>query len=150
LTATFYGSVRKAEDYFSQRLRAGDWDDALASDRVKALFMATRSIDLLNFEGEKHNPEQEHQFPRGADTEVPEEIEIAAYECALAYLSGISIDQEIRSIGVSSFNFGGVQDTFVKDFVPEHLRAGIPCAEAWIYLRPFLRDPQRIIYSRAS
>jgi hypothetical protein len=147
---TSYGTIAKANEYFSQRLHTQDWDDCLESDRQKALFMATRAIDRLNFEGEKHDDAQEHQFPRGDDEEVPVEIEYATYECALAYLGGVNIDNEIRNIGLSSVSISGVRDEFRDGYVPEHLRAGIPSVEAWIYLRPFLRDPKHFVFSRVS
>lgn len=148
--STFYGSVSGANQYFSERLFSQDWEDCLASDREKALHMATKAINRLNFSGDKHDETQEHQFPRNDDTEVPLEIEYATYECALAYLGGVNIDMEIRSLGLSSVSISGVQDNVVSGFVPEHLRAGIPSAEAWIYLRPFLRDPNHFVLSRVS
>lgn len=146
--ASHYGTSSEAETYFSQRLNTRDWDLATATDRTKALFMATRAIDRLNFEGDKYDADQELQFPRNDDTEVPVPIRVACYECALAYLQGVTLDQEIRNLGLQSTSFAGVRDTYFEGFVPEHIRAGIPSAEAWTYLRPYLRDPYHFHMSR--
>ena len=146
----FYGTVSGAQAYFDTRLFTSDWDDATNNDREKSLSMATRAIDRLNFAGDRFDESQDLQFPRGDDETVPIEIEYATYECALSYLGGVSIDQEIRNLGISSFQFNGVQDVFNSSVVNEHYRAGIPSAEAWIYLRPFLRDPRQFLMSRVS
>lgn len=148
---TFYGTVVEAEVYFSQRLSTDQWELALVSDRTAALQMATRAIDRLNFSGDKADEDQELQFPRDDDTEVPEAIRIAAYECALKYLEGVDLDYEARDIGVlANSTSAGTRTTFQEGSVSEHLRAGIPSAEAWYYLLPFLRNPHDLTLSRVS
>lgn len=49
-----YGSFLEAEDYFDQKLITGGWKTASATDKTKALKLATRLIDQLNFKGQKH------------------------------------------------------------------------------------------------
>lgn len=148
---SYYGSIAGANIYFdTQRLNSLPWDDALANDRQKALIMATRAIDRLNFAGEKADEDQTLQFPRGDDTVVPLDIELAAYECALKFLDGVDMQDEIESIGVTSNVYLGTHSTYDESFVPEYVRAGIPSAEAWIHLKPYLRDPRAINLSRVS
>jgi len=148
--STHYGTLTEADEYFGQRLNVQSWDLATNNDRTKSLFMATRAIDRLNFAGEKYLSTQELQFPRGDDTEVPVEIRLAAYECALKYLEGVDMDMEARNLGIAANSFGGTRTTFQEDFVSEYLRAGIPSVEAWYYLQPFLRDPGDLNLSRGS
>ena len=50
-----YGTVAEAEDYFDNRLHEFAWTRATPTDRPKALIMATRIIDTLNFKGNKNS-----------------------------------------------------------------------------------------------
>lgn len=150
LTWTYYGTISRANVYFSKRLNTRVWDEALYNDREASLIMATRAIDKLNFAGDKHSSAQSLQFPRGDDTEIPVDIEYAAYEVALALLDGYNPDQEAQTLGVLSETYSGVRTTYDADHVNEHIRAGIPSIEAWEYLKPYLRDPTRLRLSRVS
>jgi len=148
---SYYGSVAGANIYFNtQRLNTQPWDDALANDRQKALIMATRAIDRLNFAGEKSDSDQTLQFPRGDDTVVPLDIELAAYECVLLYLDDIDMQQEAESIGITSNKYLKTGSTYDPSFVADNIKAGIPSAEAWQFLLPYLRDARAIEISRAS
>jgi len=150
LTWYYYGTISRATAYFSKRLNTRVWDTALYADREASLIQATRTIDKLNFAGELADAEQNLQFPRNDDTEVPIEIEYACYEIALALLDGYNSDQEVQTIGVLSESYSGVRTTYDGDFVAEHVRAGIPSIEAWEYLYPFLRDSRAVRISRVS
>lgn len=145
-----YGSIARAEQYFSERLGTRAWDTAVILDRTKALLMATRAIDRLNFAGSLHSDSQELQFPRGDDTTVPVDIEFACYELALAFLDGVDLEQEANSVNVASDAFSGVRTTYDADTYAEHMRAGIPSIVAWQYLKPYLRDPREILLSRVN
>lgn len=150
LTWEYYGTISRANIYFSKRLDTSAWDDAIYNDREAALIMATRAIDKLNFAGDKADEDQSLQFPRGDDTEIPVEIEYANYELALALLDGVDQEQEVQTIGVLSEAHSGVRTTYDGDYVNEHIRAGIPSVEAWELLYPFLRDPRQLRFSRVS
>jgi hypothetical protein len=133
--------------------------------------MATRCIDRLNFKGQKAsvyalletNPDatevevreasaaQDLEFPRDSDTQVPSDIEVAAYELTLAILDGVDPDTEIENLGISSHNYAGVKTAYNRDQQPiEHLIHGIPSALAWRYLKPFLRDGREYIINRVN
>lgn len=146
----YYGTVERADTYFSRRLNTGPWDSALANDRESALIMATRAIDKLNIGGDKASETQNLQFPRNDDSDIPVEIEYACYEIALALLDGYDQDQEAQTIGVLSEAYSGVRTTYDASHVSEHIRAGIPSIEAWAYLKPFLRDPRKLRLSRVT
>lgn len=102
----FYGTLVDAMEYFSNRLHSESWDQASAVDKRKALVGATAIIDTLNYKGYKapvhtvvkaaedvnKTPDpadireaeasQDREFPRGTDTDVPNQIIRAAYEIA--------------------------------------------------------------------
>lgn len=150
LVWTYYGTISRANVYFSKRLNTRVWDETLYNDREAALIMATRAIDKLNFAGEKYDSSQSLQFPRGDDIEIPVDIEYAAYEIALALLDGYNQDQEVETLGVLTEVYSGVRTTYDASYVNEHKRAGIPSIEAWEYLKPYLRDQTQLRLSRVS
>lgn len=95
--------------------------------------------------------EQTLEFPRGADTEVPEAILRSCYEIALSLLDGKDPEVELETLGIVSQGYGSVRTTYNRAQVPiEHLINGVPAAKAWRWLRPFLRDDDAIKLSRVS
>lgn len=169
---SMYGTLTAADSYFATRLHTDAWDNATVSDRSKSLYSATRIIDRLNYKGYKSTTyavvsaytwpdeptqeelraaeaSQELEFPRDADTVVPDDIKVACYEIALALLDGVDPDTELENLGVLSQGYSGIRTTFNRDQQPiEHLLHGIPSATAWRILRPFLRDGRAIKLSR--
>jgi hypothetical protein len=171
ITSDYYGSIDEANDYFAGRLHETAWTDASAVDRPKALRAATRIIDTLNFKGYKHtvfalleaDPDatfaevraeeaaQVLEFPRGADTEVPEAIRLACYEIAHSLLDGKDPEIELENLGIVSQGLASVRTIYNRAQVPiEHIINGIPNALAWRQLRPFLRDEDAVKLSRVS
>jgi len=143
-----YGTIVLANTYFGERLNSEIWEDAIPGDRTKALIMASRAIDRLNFVGEMADEDQVLQFPREEDTSVPTDILYATYECALAFLDGVDLDLEQEMLGVNSDAYSGARATYDADFTQDHVRAGIPSAQAWQLLLPYLRDPREVILRR--
>jgi len=108
----YYGTIQEANEYFENRLHEWAWSNASSDDRRKALIKATAIIDALNFKGEKAavydvmydedgeeldwseddiieaELSQELEFPRGTDTEIPDQIKIACWEISHALLDG--------------------------------------------------------------
>jgi hypothetical protein len=169
--ASFYGTLVNADNYFVTRLHTSAWDDSSTSDRQKALYMATRYIDRLNYKGDKAavynlllaNAEateaeiriaeasQELEFPRDTDIVTPVDIETACYEITLALLDGVDPDAELENLGISTHSYAGVKTAYNRDQQPiEHLIHGIPSALAWRYLKPFLRDGREYRLIRVS
>jgi len=167
----YYGTLDEANEYFENRLHEEAWSGSHPLDRPKALLRATQCIDALNYKGNKHSvwelleedsdatdeaireaeAEQLLEFPRGADTEAPQSIMIACYECAHALLDGVDPDAELEQLSVVSQGVASVRTTYSRNQQPiEHLLHGIPSATAWRYLKPFLRDGDKIRMSRVT
>ena len=171
ITQYYYGDVSEADEYFAMRLHERAWSSTSVVAKPKALWAASLIVDALNFKGVKHsvytllqaNPAasnenirqaeaaQPLEFPRGADTEVPQEIRIASYEIAHALLDGKDPEMELENLGITSQGFGSVRTAYNRSQVPiEHIINGIPSAAAWRLLKPFLRDDEAIKLSRIS
>ncbi len=167
----FYGTMSEATEYFANRLHESAWSGASVQDRPKALIAATRIIDTLNFKGYKHSvyalleadaaaseaairaeeAAQALEFPRGADTEVPEAIRIACYEIAYSLLDGKDPEMELENLGIVSQGYESVRTTYSRSQVPiEHIVNGVPNALAWRLIRPFLRDEDAVRLARIS
>lgn len=166
-----YVNLQEAHDYFDERLHETAWTDASPADREKSLVAATRIIDRLNFKGCKKtvydlvaansaatqaeinaaSAEQELQFPRDTDTEIPIEIKYACLEIAYSLLDGVDPDIELENLAIISHGYASVRTTYSRSHnPPQHLNAGVPSATAWRYLRPFLREPGGITISRVN
>jgi hypothetical protein len=163
--------IAEASEYFAQRLHETAWTDASDGDREKALIAARGIIDGLNYKGNKGsvytllqaNPSasqdeiraaeagQPLEFPRGADTEVPEAIRVAEYEIAYALLDGKDPELELENLAVSAMGYGAVKTSYERSQVPiEHIINLVPSSVAWRLLKPFLRDSDVLKLSRLS
>jgi hypothetical protein len=171
IPSSYYGDMDEANDYFAARLFERVWSRANPDDRPKALRAATQIIDTLNYKGYKSTVyavleadasasndaireaelEQELEFPRGPDTEVPEAIRIACYEIAYSLLDGKDPEQELENLGITAHKYDKVQTAYQRDQIPiEHIINGVPNAQAWRLLRPFLRDSDAVKLTRIS
>jgi Putative DnaT-like ssDNA binding protein len=148
-SAAHYGTVGNADSYFAYHLSAEPWTDASQTDKRKALVQASRLIDRLSFFGTKFEEDQELEFPRGTAV-VPKEINYACYEIALMLLDGVDMEIEIVNLTATGQGFSSARTTYDRSFVLEHLRAGIPSALAWSYLKPYLNSSNSLILSRAT
>ncbi len=163
--------LAEASAYFAQRLHETAWTGASDTDREKALIAARGVIDTLNYKGYKHsvytllaaNPSatqeqiqaaeaaQALEFPRGADTTVPEAIRIAGYEIAYALLDGKDPELELENLAVTSMGYGAVKAAYERSQLPiEHIINLVPSSVAWRLLKPFLRDSDVLKLSRVS
>ncbi len=147
---TAYITAIDAQAYFDGRLNTGPWDNATSGDRDKSLSMATTLIDRLNFLGEKTDEDQDLQFPRDTDTVIPEDIEFACAECALALLDGVDVELEFENLSMISQGYSNVRSTYDRSRPAEHLLAGIPSVLAWRFLKPYIRDIHTVDLDRAS
>lgn len=146
-----YATIAEAQAYFDNRLNTEAWDDATDANKNKALGMATVTIiDRLNFRGEKTDPDQELQFPRGDDTVVPQDIKNACAEIALALLDGVDPELEFDNLRMKSQAYGVVRSTYDSDRAPEHYVAGVPSSIAWRFLKPYLRNVFTVNLDRVS
>jgi hypothetical protein len=171
INTEIYGSVAEANEYFTNRLHSPAWLRAPVDDRPKALWAATMVIDALNYKGNKHTVYtllavnanatateiraaealQALEFPRGADTTVPESIRKASYEVAYALLDGKDPELELENLGITSQGYASVRTTYARNQVPiEHIINGVPSPQAWRWLKPFLREDDAVKLSRVS
>lgn len=169
INTDYYGTVQEATDWFAMRLHEQAWSRSRPADRPKALYAASLVIDQLNFKGYKHTvyellqanenatdeeireaeADQPLEFPRGADTDVPEAIRKACYLIAHSMLDGKDPELELENLGIVSQGYGSVRTTYSRAQVPiEHLMNSIPNSLAWSMLKPFLRDDDAIKLSR--
>lgn len=161
-----YATISEADTYFAGRLHTQPWDSADTATRNKALIQATRAIDDLRFIGVRHSvwlaqeaeaeadeilsavADQELEFPRGSDEEVPEDIVIACCEEALSLLDGKDAEQELEDLSVVSQGYSSVRSTYDRTFSQEHLNAGIVSSRAWKKLKPYLQEGRDFRISR--
>ena len=138
-----YCTLTEAATYFLVRLNTEVWDTATSIEKTKALTMATRAIDMLNFQGERTDSTLPSQFPRGGDTIVPQEIKDATCEIALALLNDKDPEDLADNQRILSERYATVGVTYGgRD--SEAVENGIPSITAWRLLKPFLRDPRAL------
>jgi len=59
-----WGSMEEADAYFEDRLDAAAWDEAVVTERSKALVTATTVLDSLSYNGRSVALDQTTAFPR--------------------------------------------------------------------------------------
>lgn len=116
-----------------------NYDNADPVKRSKAVNVATRAIDRLNFNGSVTDPTQENQFPRGGDVVVPDAIKNATCELALAYLNDQDLQSQFDSQNIRLEAFMGVKTSYSGDFYAVNVVNGIISWDAWLLLQPYLR-----------
>jgi len=176
----YYGTLTGANEYFDNMLHSESWADSNPVDRPKALTQATQLIDSLNYRGVKHsvwlimydqtdpfckllvdpptraakntaNVAQPLEFPRGADTSVPQEIEWACYEIAFALIEGFDPEDAMERLNIIRQGYSSVRTTYADGSQSvEYLGYGIPTARVWRWLKPRLVDSKLIKLSRAD
>lgn len=148
-----YDTYTNADTYFGKRLHVLSWTDASNTNKTKALEEASSRIDRLQFSGLLVDEDQEREFPRyygddpdGTET-VPDDIKIACYEIAFALLDDIDPDADFTIV---SRKFDRVSTTYNRDYLAEHLAAGIPSVLAWRFLQPYLSRAKTIKLNRVT
>jgi hypothetical protein len=145
-----YMTEAEATAYFVNILNTEAWDDASSPDREAALNMATVAMDRLNYRGEKNDPDQDNQFPRGEDTVVPDDIKEACADIALRLLDGVDPEIEFENLSMVSQGYSNVRSTYDRSVPPEHQVAGILSIVAWRKMKPYLRDHLTMNFHRTS
>ena len=140
----------EAQVYFDGRLNVEAWDASSDTEKDKSLIMSTRIIDRLNYLGQKADEAQDLQFPRGTDTTVPQDVQDATAEVALALLDGVDPDLEYENLFMTSQGYGGIRSSFDRRVKAPHLLARVPSFAAWTLLHPYLRDGLNIELHRTS
>lgn len=104
-TLQVFGTLAGAEAYFKTGLGGTAWLAAASSDRPKALVSATRWLLRLGVtDGQTPAP----LLPSAADTGVPENVKLGAYELAEALLADASVQTQqntgsnVKAVGAGS------------------------------------------------
>jgi hypothetical protein len=145
-----YALSSDGDDYFAERMYHDIWDGATNDEKLRALTTASDMIDRLAYAGDKTDPEQDREFPRGGDTDVPNDIMLATIELANSLLDGVENEQEERELSTKAAAYSSVRTTYDRTFPRESQAAGIPNVLAWKFIRPYLADPTGIILRRVS
>jgi len=144
-----YVTLLEAETYFADsRLNAEAWENSSAESQLKALKAATKAINKLAFSGRQTYPGTGNEFPRNGCVTVPAAIQEACCELALTLLDGVDPDLEEENLGVLADVYAGVRTNSNPDIWKDHIKAGIPSAQAWKCLLPFLNDPRAVVIRR--
>jgi hypothetical protein len=147
---TAYLTESEAQSYFDTLFNTEAWDIADTDERRKALFQATRDVDSLSYLNSKADADQEHEFPRGTDTTVPQDILDSVCDIALAYLDGADPQEELKNLSVTSQGFAEARSTYDRVSVPEHKVAGIVSIRAYNRLKQYLQKPDVVKLSRVN
>jgi len=149
VTLVSYVTLAEANTYFDQRLLISAWDDASNDNRSKALNMAAVALDRLNYEGAMTSTTQAHQFPRDDEASIPQPMQDACCIIASKFLDDADMDVIREESRLESQAYGSVKQSFKDGDLP-HLMSGIPSAEAWDLILPFLRQGGRVRFDRVS
>lgn len=139
-----------AQDYFATRVGADAWDYSDSAQREKALAHATRIIDNLNLKGQKSTADQDNEFPRLGQSDVPIDITNACCEIALSLLDGVNIELELENLSLVNQAYANVKSTYDRSSLPEHILAGVPSSTAWRFLKPYVIDGRNFNMIRVS
>jgi len=145
-----YLTIAEGDAIFLRVLDSDPWDDATTAKKTKAILASTDIIDRLNYEGDKADDDQVLQFPRDADTAIPDDIKTACAFITLALLDGVDMEIEFDNLSMVSQGISSIRATYRTNRVAEHIVAGVPSVTAWRYLRPFLRDQNSVSVNRVS
>jgi hypothetical protein len=122
-------------------------NDCNASDASSALEEGCVTKDEL----QTASLSQPLEFPRGTDTEVPEDIRRACYEIAHSLLDNKDPELELENLGITSHGFASVRTSYSRSHIPiEHLINMVPNALAWRILKPFINDDDAVKLRRVS
>jgi len=135
-----YVSIADANTFFGNRLDSTYWDESTNARKTKALLMATKAIDNLNYLGSPTSSTQENQFPRNDDSDIPQAIKDACCLIASKLLEGIDPELEYENMRMISQGYANVRSTYDSTIIPEHTIHGIVSVEAWRLIKPYLRS----------
>ncbi len=154
LTVTVeYITEADADIHFGEKTNTSVWDNTASPDKVKALKEATRLIDDLNFVGEKNDPiNQVREFPRNDDVVVPEEVQRATAEVAIALLAGTTLTSLNSTVGKTAESIGDASVSYDSGGRQRVLATnlGLVSPEAARLLREWIIDPREIEFERVG
>jgi len=143
-----------ADSYFENIVGSQLWDDAEDPLKLRALCHATKILNTLNWVGVPDAWDQENCFPRhgllSGSSQVPQDVQEACCDIALALLNDINPDESIEDIAVTSQSYSSIRVSYDRSMVQEHIAAGVPSATAWKKIKPYLLEPGLIRMTRVN
>jgi len=152
-----YGSLTEADTYFVNEL-TDTWDNYTDAQKTRALEDATRTIDRLQFKGQKYEPSptQTAQFPRvmvtvnhtiyfeenisAGEIQVPVDVEIATYVQAKylldKYIGGDDTGAAVLA-GKTSVSIASTSETYDTSINPVDIKTGL-VREAMQWLEQYI------------
>lgn len=135
-----YGTIEEADAFFAARLHNWDWTNGTEDDKLRALAQATELVDQFDFIDDKADPEQELEFPRTGQSEVPVTIRRATYLIAQSLLSGRDPNADLENLALKTEVYAGLRAEYHRKGNPqEHMANLVPNPQAWNLIRPWLR-----------
>ena len=171
-----YGTVNESLEFFDCRLHADSWENSPASDREKALKQASHMLDRLSWTGERNTSyvvrqaqiaasgcvtdeqaildaglTQQHAFPRGSDTVIPQALKEATFLIGYELLiNGADVNADFNTLNIEAEGHSSVRVNYQRDRMLPHIVAGIPSFEAWQLIHPYLQAAGEIELTRVS
>lgn len=139
---TGYADLIFAEDYLEFRMDTRLWDAANENTRLSAMQMASDDIDNLPLRGQQRSATQIRRFPRdyAPDDQIPENVQKACVELALAYIKGVDSHEEYSLLTRREMVYATIREQRETKFMEPHIVAGIPSLRAFNLMVPFMRD----------
>ena len=143
-----YADETYADAFFATEYGYSAWSSA--TDKDLALNTATRLLDTLNYDGDKTSSTQDNEFPRDDETDVPDVIKKVCCLVAYSLIDGIEPEEELQTLNSTAFKYASVSDSRDTGWIPDFRVHGIPNAQAWNMLLPYLKDGSLIKIVRQS
>lgn len=136
----FYGTISEGDQFHLSRLHSWDWNHAATLDKVRALYLAGSLIDQFRYIKAKVGDDQNLEFPRTDQTEVPKPVRHAAYLIADALIGGRDPDADFEALRTKVETYGPVRTEYERGKgTQEHLSNLIPSPRAWNLIKPYLK-----------
>ena len=149
MAITPYADETFGDDYMGDRLNTQEWDDADSATKAKALRHATHLLNHLNYVGARTDPDQESEFPRNGETEVPTEVKQACCEVALELLRDKFPESSDDAAGKTSESVGDASVSFDKGRTLYRENAHLPSSVAFHLIAKWLVNPRHVRLLRA-
>jgi len=153
MAVTPYADVTYADAYFAERMGSDVWTSTETADKEKSLKHGTRLIDRCDFVLEKTDEDQEREFPRNGDTEIPDEVKQANCEVALELLKGrLPEETMVKKTGIASESVGDTSRSYNEGGATQNIgiASGLPSMAAAQLLKDWLVNPEELDLIRVN
>lgn len=150
---TNYISVDYADSYFFPIDLTNLWDTYTDEQKAKAINLATKQINKLNFLGERYIFSQELEFPRilyqgdvvyyfdsdrNGNIQIPPDVlEACAIQAKFLLDSQNSVQIQSLKLGITSVSIGSTSESYDTNLLPIDIDTGL-CRESFALLRKYI------------